>query len=214
MELRNKVTGEVRRVPFRCKSWRCQDCRREVAARDFARVYAALSPLPVDELVYLVATLDQRADAARGMTKQAAYGASLLRRLKSFIQWIRRNHDRGARYVLTVEQHRSGWPHVNVILHAPELAASLAKEKKRKDGLAPRWLRDEAVSCNLGPRMFAEAADDIGALAGYIVKVTEAPWTAPKRMRRLRASKGFLPRRWSMGENTGMLLESGMRPCA
>ena len=37
LPLTNKQTGEVVRIPFRCKSWRCPNCQRGVAAVDFCR---------------------------------------------------------------------------------------------------------------------------------------------------------------------------------
>lgn len=225
---RNEPTKR-QRAHFRCDTWRCNRCRRQVAARDFARINAALAPLPVEELLYVVATLDQRADAARGMTKRTAYGETLVRRVQSFVQWIRRNHDAGARYVLTVEQHRSGWPHVNIILHAPELARALALEE-REDGYAPRWLSDAAVSCGLGRQLWAQtpkgsretlagyivklAHQETLATAGEVAKLTQLPVTAPPRTRRLRSSKGFLPKRTKREGFTGMLhrkaLEAGL----
>lgn len=230
LELKRKATGEVSRVRFRCKTWRCPDCRRGVAAVDFARISEALAGIPEGECLYMVATLDQRADAARGMTAEDAYGDVLVRRLQSFIQWIRRNHDPRARYVLTVEQHRTGWPHVNIIFHAPELARLLAVGPKRQDGLAPYWLCKAAVSCGLGRRLWAEGPRSSGKrlaayivklahqetlpLAGEVAKLAQVPVTAPRGFRRLRASRGFLPKRMGRGEYTGKLhrkpLEAGL----
>lgn len=229
LELTHKATGARQRVRFRCKSWRCHECRRGVAAVDFARISGALAGVPESECLFLVLTLDQRADAARGMTKQQAFGDVLVRRVQSLIQWIRRNHDRGARYVLTVEQHRSGWPHVNVILHAPELARLLELEG-RQDGLAPEWLRDVAVSCGLGRQLWAETPRTSGkrlaayivklahqetlTVAGEVAKLSQVPVTAPRGFRRLRSSPGFLPKRMKLAEYAGKLhrkpLEAGL----
>lgn len=225
LKLTRKATGERSRVAFRCRSWRCRRCRRDVAKVDYARISTALRSVPPDELVYMVLTLDQRRDFARGMTKQDAY-ASLLRRWQSFVQWMRRHCGR-VRYVMTVEQHRSGWPHANVILHAPTLRRQIEwtdsldeplGRKPREAGLAPDWLRDAAESCGLGRRLWTEQPRSVEAMAGYVVKLahqetltgevaklSQVPLKAPRGFRRLRASPGFLPKRLSRGEYAGEL---------
>ena len=210
------------RAPFRCGSWRCPQCRRKVAARDYARITESLWDRPLNELVFMVVTLDQTRDAALGINRVTAYRA-LTHRLKVLMQSIRREFGK-VEYVCTIEQHRSGWPHANFILHAPGLASALAQESVASDGLAPEWLREMSQRAGLGWRVTAEhPRGSQEALAGYIVKVahhdslkvtggevvklSQLPVTAPKGTRRLRPSRGFLPKRKKREGYTGRLVK-------
>lgn len=214
--------AEKVRAPFRCKSWRCQTCRRGVAASDFARISAALGSVPLGEIVFAVFTLNQSKDAAEGLNKRTAY-ERLERRMQSLRQRLQRQFGERIRYVSTVEQHKSGWPHVNVIFHAPALAKAIEAEPQRADGLAPGWLRKAATSCGLGHMATAQAPrGSSAALAGYIVKLahqdglsvgtgevvklSQLPVTAPKGFRRLRASRGFLSKRMKQEGFSGALV--------
>jgi hypothetical protein len=132
-------------------------------------------------------------------------------------------------WIAVVEAHRSGWPHVNFMLYAPELAAALRTERLRRldDGATEREatllggeLREHAEACSWGRQSTAEAVKDTSALAGYIVKlagkhdasagelakITQAPTNAPQRFRRLRSAKGFLPPRRKDPSVTGALV--------
>jgi hypothetical protein len=145
--------------------------------------------------------------------------------------------DIGSSWVATVEAHKSGKPHLNLVCHAPELARYLARDQRRRRPDAQRdhgadWkrhacrlrgeLRRHVHESGWGPIGTAEPARDKNSLASYITKLagaadkawseiaklTQAPLNAPVRFRRLRSGKGFLPPRHSNPETTGALVRT------
>lgn len=217
LHLKHKMTGKEERICWKCRSWRHQgECARHVARRDFARISEAFGRETPSSLVYLVLTLDQAKDQAHGMTPIAAY-RSLVRRWQSLRQWLQRQFGRVG-YVATVEQHRTGWPHLNVVVSCADFAAAIRAED-RKNGIAPGWLKGAAVRAGFGYRAWAEAPRDAEELAGYLVKLahreslmgevaklSQLPLASPPGTRRLRSSRAFLPPSTSStGEWTGEL---------
>lgn len=138
------------RVPYQCQSWRCPVCRRHEAAVCFSRIKEAVDPLPADGWVFLVLTLDRNAyfGGRKWVDVNEAY-AELGRMTRSTLGrigrvWgpetavercgrsreLRTVRKLGNRWVAVVEAHRSGWPHCNVMLWAPELAAELRRSER------------------------------------------------------------------------------------
>ncbi len=222
LSLANKKTGQCVCIPFNCKSWRCPRCARGVAATDFCRIRDALLGCDPNELVYLVLTLDQKAEKANGLTARSSY-ATVQRRWQTFIQRIRRDYGE-TKVVRTTEQHRSGWPHLNVILKSPGLAASLKDRIKKGQRTVTGELRDCVVSAGFGKVAWIDRPRDSKAIAGYIVKLahretlvgeviklSQLPMMAPFRTRRLNATPGFLPKKLgSTGEWTGELMKQSL----
>ena len=222
LPLTNKQTGEVVRIPFRCKSWRCPNCQRGVAAGDFCRTRDALLACDPNELVFLVLTLDQKAEEANGLTAKTSY-ATVQRRWQTLIQRIRRTYGE-TKVVRTTEQHRSGWPHINVVLKSPGLAASLKGRFDRGARAVSGELRDAIVSAGFGRVGWVDRPRDVTAIAGYlvklahqeslvgeVVKISQLPVMAPFRTRRLNSTPGFLPKRMgSTGEWTGELVKRSL----
>ena len=219
LNLKHKTTGQEKRIGWRCRSWRHQgECARQVARKDFARISESFAKEKPTSLVYLVLTLDQAKDEARGMTPLLAY-RTLVRRWQSLRQWLQRNFGPTG-YVGTVEQHRSGWPHLNVVVSCEEFAAAVRAED-RKHGIAPGWLKGAAVRAGFGYRAWAEAPRDQRELAGYLVKLahkesltgevaklSQLPLASPSGTRRLRSSRGFLPPSTTKtGDWTGELMK-------
>lgn len=220
-------TGEVvveRKSPFKCLSWRHEGfCRRWLAAQNFSRVSAALAPLRPRDVLLLVLTLDpnHRQTGQPGSEKTARWK----NRYEAFVElktcWrqLRKaitKHFGKNQWVGTVEVHRSGWPHYNVILHCPVMADQVGGDWREREQLKA-WLRRRAVGAGFGPRFSVERAKSKGAVAGYAVKVagevehaavkdpksgklvgevikwTQLPEQAPRHFRRLRSSVKFLP---------------------
>jgi len=219
LHLKHKTTGKEERICWKCRSWRHQgDCARHVARRDFARISEAFGRERPSSLVYLVLTLDQDKDESHGMTPISAY-RSLVRRWQSLRQWLQRQFGRVG-YVATVEQHRTGWPHLNVVVSSEDFAAAIRQED-RKNGVAPGWLKGAAVRAGFGYRAWAEAPRNTEELAGYLVKLahreslmgevaklSQLPLASPPGTRRLRSSRAFLPPSTSStGEWTGELMK-------
>jgi hypothetical protein len=222
------------RVPYLCNSWRCEHCRRHEAHVTFARIKEATAKLDPRGYLFCVLTLDR--DGYAGGTGwsdcDAAYKALghmqrlLFWRLK---RWMRKQgmNPLGSEWVATVECHRSGWPHVNILLWSPELADYVREHQSRfpegsRDGTlfwgdllqmltAAGW---GAVSTIETPRGSVERISGylvkLAALAdrtsGELAKLTQLPTVAPVRFRRLRSGKGFLPARLKDERYTGTLV--------
>jgi hypothetical protein len=261
------------RIPYSCNSWRCEVCRRHEAAVTFARIKEATEPLDPSGWCFLVLTLDRDGYYSRNpwLDVTAAYKAlgKMTRATLARIgrTWgpdtkleqcgrskkLRTVRALGNRWVSVVEAHRSGWPHVNLMIWCPELAAQLRSERddrlsdpelanavelardawKRKEPV-PQAVRDVARRATLvggelgelveasgwGRQSTAESARSADAIAGYLLKlagqhdaavgelakITQAPLNAPERFRRLRAGKGFLPKRRVNPNVTGCLV--------
>jgi hypothetical protein len=218
----DKKTGEAIRVPFACGSWRCLKCGRHVAATDFARIKEGLGSVPAEELVFLVLTLDQKAEKARGITATTAYAASQ-RKWQTLTQSLRRRYGK-CRFLRTVEQHQSHWPHLNVVVHSPGLALALKDRHINCERYVTGDLRDLIVSAGFGGVATAERPRDVAAISGYItktahlntltgevVKLSQLPVFAPFRTRRLSSSPGLLPpRRGSSGQWIGELVKQSL----
>jgi len=135
----------------------------------------------------------------------------------------------GSRWAGVVEAHRSGWPHVNLMLYSPELAAALESARiaqlecgatARESVLLCDELLRHAKETGWGPQSTAERARSRDAVTGYITKlsgeaaqtagelskITQTPLSAPQGFRRLRAGKGFLPPRHKNPEWTGTVV--------
>jgi hypothetical protein len=216
-----------------CGSWRCPSCRRWRASTDYARITEALSTVDPAHVVFVVLTLDRDgwrtgdawADAETAYRALSRMSRALLKRWGRML-----GKPIGSRWVGTVEAHRSGWPHLNLVLVSAELAAVLGRQANAADATDRQkaLLRGELLSAALGagwgPQSTAEVARSPEALAGYLVKlageldeawgamagevtkVTQVPLSAPKGTRRLRSGRKFLPPRRRNPLLTGALL--------
>lgn len=215
------------RVPYLCGSWRCPHCERYAASVLFARVTESFEPYAPTDCVFAVLTLES-IEHARAQSDLAGVYRDLTRRAerwrKRVDRWLHRMGcgKTASRWIATVEAHRSGVPHLNLILHNPDLAAMLREQARAKQalGLSVREstlldgeLLRHAEACGFGWSSTAEAvrapaiqSAGVSALAGYIAKVakradklhaevaklTQLPLQAPKNFRRVRAGKHFL----------------------
>lgn len=201
-----------RTVPWRCNAWRhAGECARRSAHLLYARIAEALGEIPDADLVYCVFTFAQSDDRLFRDAEHAykEIGACLTRLVRD----LRRAWPGEAvEYVATVEAHRSGWPHVNVVFHSPALADYVRGwiDDQRPDA----WLAHLQHRAGFGEVAWWDGVDpEKGDIAGYvtklaglfleganavtseIVKLSQLPMDAPARMRRVRASRGFLPAR-------------------
>lgn len=203
--------GEKSARRYECGSWRhAGECRRWKGSQDFARVKAAVASRK--SWTYIVLTFDPK----RWHDKYAAYKGAISAWAK-----LRKRMTRAwgrIEYIQTWEQHSSGWPHVNILVHNEALADACADDgwkKVRKD-----WLEPNAIDCGFGMRTWIEPMRQAEAISGYLVKLAnkltaeltdagvkdQVPVDAPKNFRRLRASQGLLPPAYTAGEEwTGEL---------
>ena len=205
-------------TPFRCRSWRCPRCRKFRAAQDFARLHEACDGQTSQTVAMMVLTFDQSAWKRRGLNEAHAYKAlyrmwtELRRRLVRVFGYAmgatkyKEAMELGRfDYCATIERHRNGWPHLQVMLvgEPMRLLQGHGWRRLRREVLNPL-----AMACGFGRRFYiapARSVDDLGgymvkvagrmedAPTGEIAKVSQVPWNTPPHFRRLRASRGFLP---------------------
>lgn len=192
-------TEKQTRIPYSCNSWRCDVCRRHEAAVTFARIKQAAAPLDPSGWCFLVLTLDREGyfsgqpwtdvnAAYRALSKMSRKTLKLIGR-----EWgpetrlersgrskkLRTVRALGNRWVSVVEAHRSGWPHVNLLVWCPELAEELRRERDDRledpeiaDAVAlaqDAWSRREPV-----PAAIRERARQATVAAGSILELLEA----------------------------------------
>jgi len=111
-------------------------------------------------------------------------------------------------YIQTWEATKKGWPHVNILLHNARIQAAPWKKFRRV-------LKALAKRAGFGQILWVEPMRDGVAMAGYMVKLAreltgaarkdQVPVDAPKHFRRLRASRGILPKPYKNDAITGEL---------
>lgn len=129
--------------PFRCHSWRCTRCRWGRNQDDATLIHDVIEGNGGRELwLYTVLTFDQRAfsggryDAFTAIYDQFRKLTKRLRRRFGTVEWV-----------CTIEQHGSGWPHVNVLFHSPGMVERHAEAAYRlRDDI-----RSQAVAVGFGP---------------------------------------------------------------
>lgn len=218
------------RIPYYCNSWRCPYCQYHESHVLFTRVQEAFELFDPKDVVFLVLTLDPR-EHRRGKTQLGEVYREFTERAEKYVKRLRRWMARLGlapfenEWVSTIEAHKSGIPHINFMIHSPDLAALLradfdARRAVGEGSKEAALLRGEmlrhAVECGFGWRSTAEALrlgpnerGGIAKLAGYITKLagkahathgelaklSQVPLMAPKNFRRLRSGRRFLPAR-------------------
>jgi len=135
------------RVPYSCSSWRCPICRRYEASVTFARIREATTPLEPTGFVYFVLTLDRNGyySGKKWADVGEAY-AAISTMTRKFLKRLRRRYSEiGNRWVAVVEAHKSGWPHVNLMIYCPKLAQEL--RNNREDALKDPFVMDAVQAC-------------------------------------------------------------------
>lgn len=233
------------RSPYKCRNWRCPGADRECAKHEQHVTYARMKEgIERDQLdgrgfVFAVLTLDREGHFSDGKKRwqnsDEAY-AALSRMTRKFFERLRRWMKRagmrplGREWVATVEAHRSGWPHVNILLWSPELADYVEREQVfyadtwQKAGFSatqfPPVLLELARSSHWGTRAtiervrsqdavlnyVAKLAGEAGQAMSEVAKLTQLPLNAPTRFRRLRSGKGWLPPRRKSVDGTGSIM--------
>lgn len=133
-------------------------------------------------------------DAYRSLSDMSGKWMKRLRRRCEKLGWT----DPGNRWAMVIEAHRSGWPHANLLLYCPELAAALDAEREEREligltgrdaiklgtsstpergyTLGPRaLLGDISTETGWGIESTAEGARNNDALANYVVKLAGVP---------------------------------------
>lgn len=195
---------------FRCRSWRHEgDCRRWKNAQDFVRIRNAIKQTG-DEWVYIVLTFARESfkDIWEAYRELYYCWDKLRKRFKR--KWGE------IKYISLVEQHRDGFPHINILVYNRTLWYECQEEGWK--AVRREWLELDAVKCGFGFRTWIEPVRSEEAIAGYFVKlcgeiiskskkVDQTPVEAPKGFRRLRASQGLLPKVYHNPRVTGKLIK-------
>ena len=229
--------SRVSRRPLLCGSWRHEgSCARHSASVAFARMKQAFDKLDPTGNVFLVLTLDRNGVYSEQRWKDAdEANAALSKQSRNFLKRLRRYckaqgwRDFKSQWVAVVESHRTGWPHINFVIHSPELARALEEDsaRRRAAGSSERnatlldgELLNIAMSTGWGAQSTAERGRSADALASYIAKIagtadatmgelaklSQSPVGARKGFRRLRAGVGFLPPKKKNEDYTGTLI--------
>lgn len=207
-----KDSGEDPRVkPYTCRSWRHEGaCRAYCGACDFARCLHALNEH--SHWTYLVLTYPHNDwPGAKGLRALFRWGVVHWSRLRKRL--VREFSD--LLYIQTWEIHpTSGYPHINLVISNPKLheAATVNHVALRKLVLTPMCRATGFGFCK-----WAEPLKDSERMAGYITKLgleltgshhkNQTPVNAPKHFRRIRASRGLLPKRFKDDTITGQLFK-------
>lgn len=206
-----KESGEdPRAIPYTCRSWRhAGGCREWCGACDFARVLQAIDSHP--HWTYLILTYPHQ--EWPDVSKLFRFGVVSWSRLRK-----RFNYEFGdILYIQTWEVHRSMYPHVNVVVSNRDLheRASRCVWDTKANVVEPM-----AKACGFGHVKWVEPLIDSQRMAGYITKLgleltgshhkNQTPVNAPKHFRRIRASRGLLPKRVKDDTITGQLFKVAM----
>ncbi len=157
-------------------------CSRWRASQDFVRVKKAL--LSQEHWLYVLLTFNQAKISEPKFAYQIVSKAweKLKKRLeRQFGKFL---------YVQSWEETEAGYPHGNTLI-AGEISKNMTAEKLAD---IHSWLKKYAPSCGFGYQVGVEPVRDREATASYIVKVTQAPMHSPLGFRRLRPSRGLLPK--------------------
>lgn len=194
--------GTQIRIPYSCNSWRCDVCRRHEAAVTFARIKEATSSPELDPRgwCFLVLTIDREgyysgqpwadvsaAYAALGKMTRATlarigrtWGPETALERSGRSKELRTVRKLGNRWVAVVEAHRSGWPHVNLLVWCPELAELLRSDHAERledpevadavELARDAWSRKEPVPSRI--REMARRATTVGAALRQLVEAS------------------------------------------
>lgn len=214
------------RLPFKCKSRNHPGaCQMAWRALLFARLRSPESWLmrtDPRELVFLTVTLPGRDHSERDPDELHREIGSRWNVLRGWL--ARRAKFRGDEqamgYVWVRESHRSGVPHLHLVVRSRALADEVREAHHElmsmgADGdaltIAPRAWRDAGQRAGFGTRMDASVVRSVDAISGYVTKVvgelTKASQLAatPTKVRCYGSSRGFIPRRYKREGWTGWL---------
>lgn len=193
--------------PYRCKSWRHEGpCRRFRAALDFRRIMDAM-----DSRKFWLAGLITH-DQAAWMDWTDQYRCSVYM-WSAMRQRILRKWGK-FEYVQTWERHAGVGIHCHIAICCENLWH--ATPSKKANNITYNWWRPAAVACGFGPVGSISAIRSKSDYSKYLSKKAaeligggvkdQMPWDAPPHFRRIRASRGLLPKIKTSDEWTGRLI--------
>jgi hypothetical protein len=202
LALTHLETWEDLYVPYRCGSWRHPGaCAQKRASDDARRIREGFLRYG-QPMAYLVLTFDP-GDFGGGTDE--AYRV-IVRCWSTLYKRLVRRWGK-APYVLLVEEHKNEWPHINALLGG-HVGQEVQAERWRQ---IRRELNPMVKAAGFGLRFWVDQRAGTAALPQYIAKyctkAEQAPVHAPRKFRRLRATRGFLGPAKAKGTTyTGCLL--------
>lgn len=165
-----------------------------------------------DEWVYIVLTFARESFESVFEAYRGLYHCWDKLRSRFIRKWDR------LEYISLAEQHRDGFPHLNVLVCNKALWKACSEEGWRE---VRKWLELNAVECGFGFRTWVEQVRSDEAIAGYFVKLCsevvskpkeldQTPTEAPPHFRRLRTSRGLLPKVYHNKGLTGKLVQKSI----
>lgn len=186
LHLKRKSTGEEWFQRYKCRSWRhLGECSKWKGKQDFVRIKRAIEKLG-NNWVYVVLTFDREKDlydAYRGIVFAWDKLRKRLMREYGPIQ-----------YITLIEQHKDGYPHINILIHNEKLFEACnaeyevtpLKECFRENSLPEtgpaaiygwrwekvRWWDNAVTGSGFGPIFWLEPMRSSEAISAYFVKLT------------------------------------------
>jgi hypothetical protein len=220
----NKQRKELKARQYKCDSWRHEgECSRRRNQQDFARICQAIDDRGVDKCTYVVLTVNRKdfRDPVSAYLEWKSCWAKLRKRLV-------REYGK-LEYVMTMERHRDGFPHGNLIIYNQGIYDAAKGYHDAKSRHAD--LRTTEKETRLSPHVTASGFGKIfwmdpirssSEIAAYIMKIVgevakeeQLPINAPRHFRRIRSSNGFLPKTYKQLRREALNLEeevTGIRP--
>lgn len=209
----------AKRVPFRCRSWRHEGpCREWCGACDFLRCKQAIESRT--HWSFLTLTFEHRKWSKSRLDLLFREGYHAWNRVR------RRLVDESGhiKYIQTWEIHRSEYPHAHVVISNENVfrhaCAVQAWKRAYMIGTQPwklNWLEPMLQECGFGTACDLKPVHEGVGMAGYLAKMakeltgagykSQIPVNAPRHFRRLRASKGLLPKRYKDKDLTGTMVK-------
>lgn len=200
--LRNPETGDEKRVPYECKSFRCPKCGIKVSRQDYMRISQAM--MKKSRWVFMVLTIDRRDFKSHTHAyREICINLVLLRKRmeRAFGKLV---------YLRVVEQHTTApFPHLNFVFNCQGIFDQYPDDESLYEWLK-RWLTPNARQCGFGVIHTASYVESQKAVSEYMAKAaihselskrSQVPLDAPVHFRRIGATRGLLPPR--KGEKTG-----------
>lgn len=209
----------AKRIPFRCRSWRHEgECREWCGACDFVRCSEAIASRKYWSLLTL--TFPHRRWNRNRMEVLFRFGYTAWSRLRKRLE----RECGKINYIQTWEIHKSKYPHCHTVIsnenvHRHAEACDLWERVYGNVGepWKRNWLEPKVEKCGFGTICHLAPVRGGAEMAGYLVKLAreltgagvknQIPVNAPRHFRRLRASKGLLPKRHKNEHVTGALVK-------
>lgn len=213
------------RIPYKCNSRHHEGpCRDTWRRRLYARLRdGRLAEASPEEVLFTTLTLpasdhrevrEAKASGDQGWLEAAVkeQNRTLGRKLRAFTRALSARAERAGEerlaYFWFREAHRSGVPHVHMLIVSPWLGRRVRERDAELDGLevseddrglAPVELRELAMASGFGERLDMQVAENQDALLGYATKVigevskgSQTPEILPQHCRSYGQSRGFL----------------------